>query len=104
MTQARVKSAAADSAPMRPTPDPTLRAPAPAARESHRACGLLALALAALACVPALAHAAQPFIWDQDTNGLDDRIETVHLLGFEASFELGDTTLRQRIDVTRGVP
>jgi hypothetical protein len=48
-----------------------------------------------------LAHATQPFIWDQDTNGIDDRIESVHLLGWSASFEASDTTLRQRIQVAR---
>jgi hypothetical protein len=90
---------------MRPTPDPTLRALSPAARDRQRARGLLVLALVlAAACAPTLVRAAQPFIWDQDTNGLDDRVESVHLLGYSASFELGDTTLRQRIDVTRGVP
>jgi hypothetical protein len=57
-----------------------------------------------LALIPIAARAAQPFIWDQDTNGIDDRIESVHLLGYAASFELGDTTLRQRILVLRAVP
>jgi len=47
------------------------------------------------------AHATQPFIWDQDGNGIDDRVESVHLLGWSASFELSDTTLRQRIQVVR---
>jgi hypothetical protein len=89
---------------MRPTPDPTLRAPAQAERRP-RARGLVALAFAAsLACVASSSHAAQPFIWDQDTNGLDDRVESVHVAGWSASFELGDTTLHQRIEVTRVLP
>lgn len=104
MTQARVKPKPPSSTAMRPTPDPTLRAPALAERHLH-ARGLAALALAAsLLCVASFARAAQPFIWDQDTNGLDDRIETVNVLGFSASFQLGDTTLLQRIEVVRGVP
>lgn len=104
MTQAGVKPTGADSTAMRTTPDPTLRAPAPAARRP-RARGPFGLVLVgALACATLPAHAAQPFIWDQDTNGLDDRIETVNLLGFHMSFVLGDTLLEQRIDVARGAP
>jgi serine protease AprX len=63
----------------------------------------IVLALAG-AIVPGPARATQPFIWDQDTNGIDDRIESVHLLGWAASFELGDTTLHQRIQVLRSGP
>lgn len=57
--------------------------------------------LAALAAGPARASTG-PYIWDQDGNGVDDRIESVNLLGYSASFELSDTTLHQRIEVTRG--
>jgi hypothetical protein len=64
---------------------------------------LWTLASACLIAGAAPARATQPFIWDQDTNGIDDRIESVHLLGFSASFELGDTTLRQRVLVTRAL-
>jgi hypothetical protein len=44
---------------------------------------------------------SSPYIWDQDDDHIDDRIETVHLLGYAFSFEQGDTQARQRIDVTR---
>ena len=44
---------------------------------------------------------AAPFIWDQDDDGVDDRLENVHLLGYSFSFEGADTTARQRIEVTR---
>jgi len=44
---------------------------------------------------------AAPFIWDQDNDRIDDRATTVHLLGYEFSFEGGDTLSRQRIDVSR---
>ncbi len=47
------------------------------------------------------ARAASPYIWDEDTNGLDDRLETVNLLGFQYSFVNADTTGRQRVLVTR---
>ena len=45
--------------------------------------------------------AAAPFIWDQDQNRVDDRIELVNTLGFAAAFDQADTTLRQRIAVAR---
>ncbi len=61
---------------------------------------LFALLLVVLACAAGPALAA-PFIWDQDDNGLDDRIESVHLLGYEFSFENGDTLAPQRIQVIR---
>ncbi|HTM57315.1 MAG TPA: S8 family peptidase [Candidatus Udaeobacter sp.] len=50
--------------------------------------------------VPREAEAA-PFIWDQDKDGIDDRIENVHLLGYTFSFENQDTLARQRIEVVR---
>ena len=58
----------------------------------------VALALALLAAAP-LARAAQPFIWDDDDDGIDDRIETVEALGYRFSFEGADTLLRQRFVV-----
>jgi hypothetical protein len=42
-----------------------------------------------------------PFIWDEDGDRIDDRIESVHLLGFEFSFENADTLQRQRFAVVR---
>ena len=64
------------------------------------------VALGALACVAAMllvssAAGAAPFIWDQDEDRIDDRVETVNVLGFTLAFEQGDTLLRKRIDVTR---
>jgi len=44
---------------------------------------------------------AGPFIWDQDTDGIDDRIETVHVLGYSYSFVGADTLAAQRIQVMR---
>ena len=58
-------------------------------------------ALLALSALAASAAHAGPYIWDQDDNALDDRIESVQLLGYRFSFENGDTLLRQRFEVTR---
>lgn len=44
---------------------------------------------------------AGPYIWDQDENGLDDRMESVHLLGYTQSFESADSLQRQRFVVVR---
>ena len=55
--------------------------------------------LASLAC--AGIASADPFIWDQDGDRIDDRIESVHVLGFTASFESADSLARQRFQVTR---
>jgi subtilisin family serine protease len=49
----------------------------------------------------ASAASAGPYIWDTDEDKVDDRIETVNLLGYSYSFEEGDTLLRQRFLVTR---
>lgn len=63
-------------------------------RATRRAASLL------LACLALAAPAgAAPFIWDDDEDGIDDRVETVHLLGYEFSFENADPLLRQRIEV-----
>ena len=51
---------------------------------------------AVLAC-PALAG---PYIWDQDEDGLDDRMESVNALGYSFSFAGNDTTGLQRFAVT----
>jgi len=62
---------------------------------------LLAIALcAALALFARSASAAQgPFIWDEDGDRLDDRIESVNLLGYSFAFENADTLAHKRIDV-----
>ncbi|HET7226074.1 MAG TPA: S8 family serine peptidase [Candidatus Eisenbacteria bacterium] len=61
---------------------------------------LTVLALVALVALPAIAWAT-PFIWDQDGDGLDDRVESVHLLGYSYAFQSGDTLQPQRIQVVR---
>ena len=64
---------------------------------------LAVFALVCVGCGLISARAfATPFIWDQDKDGIDDRIETVHLLGYSFSFENGDTLARQRIQVLQG--
>lgn len=60
----------------------------------------LLCALTVLAC-SSLARASGPVIWDEDGDGIDDRIGTVQLLGFRYSFENADTLLRQRFEVTK---
>jgi subtilisin family serine protease len=42
-----------------------------------------------------------PFIWDQDDDSIDDRIETVNLYGYSFSFEDADTLAPQRFEVVR---
>jgi hypothetical protein len=44
---------------------------------------------------------AGPFIWDQDEDRLDDRVETVQLLGYQFAFESADSLQRKRFDVVR---
>jgi len=65
-------------------------------RSRARAAACLALALL---LAPAASRAGQPYIWDQDDDHIDDRIETVHLLGYAFSFENADTLARQRFQV-----
>lgn len=60
----------------------------------------LVLCLASGAVSPSTARAA-PFIWDQDTDGIDDRMESVHLFGYTYSFENSDTLAHQRVEVVR---
>lgn len=71
----------------------------------HAFAGLMRRA-AVVACAALLhavpVHAAQPFIWDDDNDGLDDRMETVDVLGFRFSFEDADTLKRQRFVVAQG--
>src|SRR5262245_15527820 len=105
MTQARLKAPRATSTPMQPLPTFAPRGRVrqqPGARRAFRSLALTALLVPSLVADPA--RAAQPFIWDQDTNGIDDRIELVHLNGYLFSFELGDTLLRQRIVVLNALP
>ena len=54
-----------------------------------------------LAGFAVMARASSPFIWDDDSDGLDDRMESVHLLGYSYSFAGGDSLGRQRFQVTR---
>src|SRR5262245_19180710 len=56
--------------------------------------------LAACMCA-APAFAAGPVIWDEDGDGIDDRIGTVQALGYRYSFENADSLLRQRFEVTK---
>ena len=48
-----------------------------------------------------LACAGQPFVWDDDGDGIDDRMEQVHLLGYQFAFEGSDSLGRQRFEVAR---
>src|SRR4029453_13648411 len=57
-------------------------------------------ALLAAATAPS-PSAAGPYIWDQDGDHVDDRMESVNLLGYSFSFVNGDTLDRQRIPVSR---
>jgi len=69
-------------------------------RASPRARVILGV-LAALACAPHEARARGPVVWDEDGDGIDDRIGTVQALGFRYSFENGDSLARQRFEVAR---
>jgi subtilisin family serine protease len=70
----------------------------------HQRAGAVAaiavLASLALLFLGSFAQAA-PFIWDQDTDRLDDRIDSVRVVGYTFAFEESDTLKRQRIDVSR---
>ena len=59
---------------------------------------LLPLLAGAVLGMPATAG---PYIWDQDEDGLDDRMESVNLLGYSYSFAGGDTLEAQRFQVSR---
>jgi len=60
--------------------------------------GILTM-MALLAC--ACAHAG-PYVWDQDEDGIDDRMETVQVLGYRFAFVNADTLqpLRFQVDQT----
>src|SRR5262245_35082036 len=62
---------------------------------------LLVWALILGALAPVERVSAAPFIWDQDGDRIDDRIENVNLLGYHFAFENGDSLLRQRFQVTQ---
>lgn len=69
-----------------------------------RASALAALAASVLLLGALIAPArteAAPFVWDHDDDGIDDRIETVHVLGYTFSFEGADSLARQRFVVLR---
>src|SRR5262245_39416198 len=59
--------------------------------------GLVSVALALSLLLAPAAH-SDPFIWDDDNDAIDDRIESVQLLGYRFSFENGDTLLQQRFE------
>ena len=62
--------------------------------------GGLALLLLALSGAVSPARCG-PYVWDQDEDGLDDRMETVQLLGYRFAFENGDTLARARFEVAQ---
>lgn len=70
----------------------------PVLRRASAAALFASLSLAVL-LLSARGAGAAPFIWDQDQDGLDDRIESVHVLGYTFAFEEGDTLKRKRIEV-----
>src|SRR5262245_36579268 len=57
--------------------------------------------VAAALLIPSVGSASSPYIWDQDTDRIDDRIESVNLLGFQYSFENAVSLLRQRFELVR---
>lgn len=67
-------------------------------RSRHLVFSLIAFATIAFTTA---ARASGPVIWDEDGDGIDDRIGTVQALGFRYSFENADTLLRQRFEVTK---
>src|SRR5216684_2288507 len=74
----------------------------PNGRRFARARGLVAVACCAAALLGVRGAAwAGPYIWDQDGDGIDDRMETVNLLGYRFAFVGGDTLQHERIDVSR---
>src|SRR5439155_18984473 len=60
-------------------------------------------ALAAL-LVLGSAQPARAWLYDQNQNRIDDRIETVNASGLAAAYENGDLTKRTLIGVTPGPP
>ena len=56
------------------------------------------LVLLCLALTPGIASAT-PWVWDQDENGLDDRLSTVALLGINWAFENLDPQGRLRFEI-----
>lgn len=63
--------------------------------------GLVALLAILAGLVAPGAWAAGPLVWDEDGDGIDDRIGIVQLLGYRYSFEDADTLGRQRFEVIR---
>ncbi|TMQ73343.1 MAG: hypothetical protein E6K81_04915 [Candidatus Eisenbacteria bacterium] len=68
-----------------------------------RQCPPVAACVATLFLAAVFLHApaaiAAPFIWDQDQDRIDDRIETIHVSGYDLAFEQANPLLRKRIDV-----
>ena len=90
------------SAPLLPSAAASVRPEALAAARRATA-RWRAAALGCLLLLLGFPHAAQsaPFLWDEDGDKIDDRIETVHLFGYSFAFEQQDTLARMRIGVTR---
>jgi subtilisin family serine protease len=80
---------------------PGIRHPSGPSRRGARSLALAAC-LAAFIGASRADAAGGPFIWDQDENRIDDRVEQVHLLGYSLSFVDADTSRQQRIEVLPG--
>lgn len=61
-----------------------------------------AAVLAAFLALPGLAQALTPYMWDEDDDRVDDRMESVDVGGIRYSFDLGDTLNNQRFEVVSG--
>ena len=73
-------------------------------RASYLSLPGVATALAVVAMAFACARAqAGPYVWDQDEDGLDDRMETVQLLGYRFAFVDADTLAPLRFQVEQTV-
>ncbi|NNF06102.1 MAG: S8 family serine peptidase, partial [Candidatus Eisenbacteria bacterium] len=57
---------------------------------------LFSISLVALVAAPCL---GAPWVWDQDQDGIDDRLAAVAASGINQAFESGDPEMRQRFEV-----